>query len=306
MKSKSHDLTVSICSITFNHAPYIRQCLDGFLMQKCNFKFEILIHDDSSTDGTQEIIREYVEKYPEIIKPIFQTENQWSQGIRNIQSRYNFPRAKGKYIALCEGDDYWTDPLKLQKQVDFLEENEDYVMCFHNSKTQYNVKGFNKDFPVLENREYSSNEIFSQWIVPTASIVFNYKVINDLNSKISNKKILNGDLILILTCLDNGKIFGFYDSMSVYRVHEGGVTISNLKDNKLLTYKHSYLLHYKFIKETFPQVDRNLLNIKFYNMHRELSKIYINKKNILKFIDHRIRSYYYSPKSIIRDIIKWI
>ena len=96
------------------------QCLDGFMMQQTNFAFEVLIHDDASTDGTTEIIKEYEAKYPEIIKPIYEEENQWVKGRRG-SAVFNFPRAKGKYIAMCEGDDYWTDPLKLQKQVDFLE-----------------------------------------------------------------------------------------------------------------------------------------------------------------------------------------
>ena len=91
-------------------------------MQKTDFPFEILIHDDASTDGTADIIREYEAKYPDIIKPIYQTENQYSKGIK-VSQVYQFPRAKGKYIALCEGDDYWTDPYKLQKQVDFRSES---------------------------------------------------------------------------------------------------------------------------------------------------------------------------------------
>lgn len=117
---------VSICSITYNHAPYIRQCLDGFLMQKTNFPFEIIINDDCSTDGTTEIIKEYAAKYPELIKPIFHDENQYQKGARGILVNYVFPKVQGKYLALCEGDDYWIDSLKLQKQVDFLEENPDY------------------------------------------------------------------------------------------------------------------------------------------------------------------------------------
>ena len=107
---------LSICCVTYNHKKYIRQCLDSFLMQKTNFKFEIIIHDDASTDGTADIIKEYYEKYPDIIKPIFQTENQFSQG-KSISKTFIYPRIKGKYVALCEGDDYWTDPYKLQKQV---------------------------------------------------------------------------------------------------------------------------------------------------------------------------------------------
>ena len=124
---------VSISCITYNHAPYIRQCLDGFVMQKTNFPFEILIHDDASDDGTSDIIREFEKAYPSVIKPLFEEENQWSKGRRGSVV-FNFPRAKGKYIALCEGDDYWTDPLKLQKQVDFLEAHPEYAMCFHNVK----------------------------------------------------------------------------------------------------------------------------------------------------------------------------
>lgn len=124
------DVLVSVCCITYNHAPYIRQCLDGFIMQKTNFKFEILIHDDASTDGTADIIREYEAKYPNILKPIYQTENQYSKG-KNISATYNWPRAVGKYVAMCEGDDYWTDPLKLQKQVDFMEAHLECAVCFH-------------------------------------------------------------------------------------------------------------------------------------------------------------------------------
>src|SRR5690606_1543694 len=100
---------VSVSCITYNHSSYIRQCLDGFVMQKCDFAFEVLIHDDASTDDTQEIIKEYQAKYPEIIKAVLQKENQYSKGIRGISPRFNFPRAQGKYIAMCEGDDYWTD-----------------------------------------------------------------------------------------------------------------------------------------------------------------------------------------------------
>ena len=103
---------VSISCITYNQAHFIRQCLDGFLMQKTTFSFEVLIHDDASTDGTTEIIREYESKYPEIIKPLYEKENQWTKGRRG-SAVFNYPRAKGKYIALCEGDDYWIDPLKL-------------------------------------------------------------------------------------------------------------------------------------------------------------------------------------------------
>ena len=121
---------LSIHCLTYNHAPFIRQTLDGFVMQKTNFPFEVLIHDDASTDGTADIIREYEAKYPDIIKPIYQTENQYSQGIK-IGFTHLYPRAKGKYLAMCEGDDYWTDPFKLQKQYDALEQHPEADICAH-------------------------------------------------------------------------------------------------------------------------------------------------------------------------------
>lgn len=122
------EIMVSIVCDAYNHEKYIAQCLDGFIMQKTNFPFEVLIHDDASTDRTAEIIREYEKKYPEIIKPVYQTVNQYTRG---GTERFQYPRAKGKYIAMCEGDDYWTDPLKLQKQFDAMEANPDVDICTH-------------------------------------------------------------------------------------------------------------------------------------------------------------------------------
>ena len=121
---------VSVCCITYNHEPYIAQVLDGFLMQKTSFPFEVLVHDDASTDRTADIIREYEKNFPKIIKPIYQKENQYSKGNRAILASFVYLRAKGKYIALCEGDDYWIDENKLQMQVDFLENNPEYGMCY--------------------------------------------------------------------------------------------------------------------------------------------------------------------------------
>jgi len=124
-----NDPIVSVICITYNHEKYIRQCLDGFLMQK-DVSFEILIHDDASTDCTADIIREYERKYPSIIKPIYQTENQYSKGIRIVHT-FLYPRAKGKYVALCEGDDYWTDPYKLKKQVTALDTHKECLISVH-------------------------------------------------------------------------------------------------------------------------------------------------------------------------------
>ena len=108
---------MSICCLTYNHAKYIRQCMDGFLMQETDFPVEILVHDDASTDGTDVILREYEVKYPDKIFPIYEKENKFSRGYRGRMDLFNYTRARGRYIAYCEGDDYWTDPHKLQRQM---------------------------------------------------------------------------------------------------------------------------------------------------------------------------------------------
>lgn len=125
-------IMVSITCVTYKHEKYIAKALDSFLMQKTNFKFEILVHDDASPDRTQDIIREYERKYPDIIKPIYQTVNQYSQNI-DPEEEFQGPRAKGKYIAICEGDDYWCDPNKLQMQYDYMEAHPECWLCVHDT-----------------------------------------------------------------------------------------------------------------------------------------------------------------------------
>ena len=130
---------VSIRCLVYNHEPFLRQCLDGFVMQQTTFPFEAIIHDDASTDGSAAILREYAEKYPGIIKPIYETENQWGKGtISKTMNAAIHPNSK--YIAVCEGDDYWTDPKKLQLQVDFLESHPDYSFSVHEYKVWNEVK----------------------------------------------------------------------------------------------------------------------------------------------------------------------
>ena len=123
---------VSVLCATYNHEEYLRQTLDSFLNQKTDFPFEVLVNDDASTDNTGDIIREYAAKYPEVIRPFYQKENLYSRRI-NLYDVVFFPACRGEYIAVCEGDDYWNDPEKLQLQVDWLDAHPEYSACVHNS-----------------------------------------------------------------------------------------------------------------------------------------------------------------------------
>lgn len=135
------DIIVSVKCMVFNHEQYLRQCLEGFVMQKTDFKYEVIIHDDASTDSSAKIIKEYANKYPEIVKPIFEAHNQYSVGgfyrVINIMNRC----IKGKYIALCEGDDYWTDDCKLQKQVDYMESHGECGLVYTRMKELNQLTG---------------------------------------------------------------------------------------------------------------------------------------------------------------------
>lgn len=221
---------VSICCLTYNHILYIRQCLDGFMMQKINFPIEILIYDDASTDGTQGIIREYEKKYPDIIKPIYQKENQYSKGIK-VSLVYNYSRAKGKYIALCEGDDYWTDPYKLQKQVDFLESHPDYVMCSHRHNDYIQETGEMLYDRSMNETDYDLKSLIrGEWHFHPLTVMYRREAL-DLSHY--NKYPVSMDAVLFFELLrKGGKGHCFPDALAVYRHHSDGIWSEVTLDNK--------------------------------------------------------------------------
>ena len=224
---KGQDTTplASISCMTYNHAPFIRQCLDQLLAQKTNFPFEIIIHDDASTDGTREIIEEYVSKYPNIFFPYYQNVNQYSRGSRGLPSLYNYPRCRGKYIAICEGDDYWSDPLKLQRQVDFLESHADYVLAFHDFSVvdEKNHVIEASAVPARYQRDAKSEDlIMGRWLTMPLTLCFR-NVITEFPPE--KYKVTNGDTFLVsmLGHYGKGKWMGDNIENAMYRSHHGGV-----------------------------------------------------------------------------------
>lgn len=236
---------VSVCVQTFNHEPFIRKCLDGFIIQKTNFAFEVLIHEDASTDNTAKIIREYEANYPEIIKPIYQTVNQYSQGINSLTDLL-FPIARGKYIAQCEGDDFWTDPLKLQKQVDFLETHPEYsYVCSRFSVLNENTgeqKGFADDFFADgKDKLITTDNFFNPYISKTLTVLFRAKLIEKINSNFKSFS----DLFLFFQLLQYGNAYCLSEDMGVYRLHSGGVwsSISRITNSQI-----SYNMSFDFVR----------------------------------------------------------
>ena len=225
---------VSICCITYNHGPYIRDCLDGFMMQKTDFPFEVLIHDDASTDNTADIIREYEAKYPDIIKPICQTENQHSKGVR-ISIVYNYSRAQGKYIALCEGDDYWTDPGKLQMQISYMESHPQCTICTHRVENIWADRRPMHSFVparILETRQFHVKDVLSKPLnyFQTSSYVFRRELLSkELPDYFT--KACYGDIATLIYMTDCGYGYYMHRQMSCWR-HQVKSSINKLAERK--------------------------------------------------------------------------
>lgn len=212
---------VSICCITYNHENYIRDALEGFLMQKTDFRFEILINDDASTDGTSDIIRTYQDKYPDLIQAVFQTENQFSKGLKPSSI---LSMARGKYIALCEGDDYWTDPLKLQKQVDFLNLHPECSICCHRVLRK-NENMQEKDYfhPKYDaDQIFTKEEMYGRYILQTCALIFRNIQVDEFLK--FSQEFLVEDYPLFYFYAQLGHIGYLHDVMAVYRMHENGVS----------------------------------------------------------------------------------
>lgn len=276
------EMMVSIICNAYNHEPFIRDALEGFVTQKTDFPFEVLIHDDASTDHTADIIREYEKKYPDIIRPIYQTENQYSQH-KSIGRIFQFPRVKGKYVALCEGDDYWIDPEKLQKQVDLLEKHADVDICAHASKTiDANTGEYLRSNKKADKvKIISTEEVISGGggFVATASLVYRSSLLNDIPEF---RKMIGIDYTTQVHGALRGGMLYLPDIMSVYRANVSNSATQGLKQNL----KRKIALKDKVYK-MFKQMDLDT-NGKYHRIIRKLK------------VENRVRRYILTLESFIK------
>ncbi len=295
--NSNENIKVSVLCVAYNHEKYIRQALEGFVKQKTNFQFEVLIHDDASTDRTADIIREYAERFPDIVKPVFQKENQYSKGAK-IEYEYLYPRVKGKYVAYCEGDDYWTDEYKLQKQFDVMEQHPNCSICTHK------VRCINEDgtpnshtiplpkYGIHEGLQDKKTIARSIWCRSYAFHTTSYFIRFDCISEYGNydyANYFNGDEALLRTALNFGDFWYIDEEMSCFRLLSIGSWNSRmlsasyeLKRKYRINYITGEILYDKKSDKKFHQyiggrVSRRILDVAeedAYEYHIPFKKIY--------------------------------
>jgi len=274
------DTDISISCISFNHGKYLRQTFDSFLSQKFTGKIEILIHDDCSTDDSVDIIREYCDRFPDIFRPMFEEENQFSKGIANISGAFNFPRAVGKYIAFCEGDDYYVDDNKLKKQFDYMEAYPECMLCCHSAKVHsmddayrsYDLIRPYKGSHTLTSREVISHNI----IIPSASMFFRAKIGKELPHWYHECQI--GDAPQHLFALMNGDLYYMDEPMSAYRMGTPGSWTAGMNNSAQMEkwekyYSDMEIMYGEFNKDTDGryqrEVEEALARIRFFTDIKE-------------------------------------
>lgn len=248
-------MDVSIICRTYNHKQYICKCLDSIISQDVNFDFEIIIHDDASTDGTSDILLEYKKKYPRLISLIIQKYNLFSKNIP-FDRKYNWTRIHSRYVVFCDGDDYFASKTKLQKQYNFLEKNPNYSLVFHpvfiNENNKIYKQEISQDFfslqNLLEQNYIYCNSVMYRWIFSISNMYI-----------LMPSYILPTDWYINLLHAEKGKIGFINEYLSVYRKHSGGIW-SNKNDtmvNWVLKHGVENLNFYYCIKSHFNILKRN-------------------------------------------------
>lgn len=296
MSNHSNEILVSIICTSYNHGPYIADALEGFVQQKVNFKFEIIVHDDASTDNTVDIVVEYKGKYPELFNVIFQENNQYSIDV-NLPLLNCFSVAKGKYIAFCEGDDYWYDVDKLQKQVDILENNLSYGMVFTDFDMLYERTGIikkscfkfdPKSFPIVTN--------LSDFILARSYMAPCSWLMRREHTYTPTRQALDGTFCWLVDILAASKIYFLNDTTTVYRVlgesasHSKSFGKMLKRENDILKMQIFYCERYHFSKSLSDAINAKHMNKTFhlhiglnnqaeiYNIRKSYSKLSLRAK----------------------------
>lgn len=284
---------VAVWMVTYNHEIFIEQAIESVMIQETNFEYKLFIGEDCSTDSTRGICEKLKEKYPNKIVLYFNDKN-LGGNLNALQIYKQCFESGAKYIALLEGDDYWTDPLKLQKQVDFLEVNPDYGICFHKVE-EINLfdKSKNRIFPNINNNTiYTIEDYVLNNLTATCSIVFNAKSFSLPNWF---KDLPFGDLGLVLLVMNsfNKKGMVLNDIMGVYRIHSGGVHGKFQESSKTLI--KAYNQHICFAKIIENKLLDNRIYGKFFlqkkiTTYTLLSKLYkdLGMDSMAKYIDFKI------------------
>lgn len=295
--------TVSVCMITYNHENYIREAVEGVLMQQCNFEVELILSNDCSIDKTDEVVQIIIQNHP---------NSSWIQYTNHSQNKGMMPnfiwamqQCKGKYIALCEGDDYWTDPLKLQKQVDFLEANLNYVLCFHQIDILKTNREIVNDFITKVPDNYETIETLATLgnYIHTPSVVFR-NIITEFPFEFEQSPI--GDYFLYMMLAEQGKLKYLEEKMAVYRYDVGVLSrMSRLNQIKctinFYTCLASYIKDEKLKKIIFDK-QASIASFDFNRVDKEYEKYFISNHYFFKSIKY-LSNNYRNPKKIIKRIL---
>ncbi len=286
---------VSIQCLVYNHESYLRQCLDGFVMQQTNFPFEAIVHDDASTDGSAAIIREYAAKYPDIIKPIYEVENQYcKEGFGYIFAILN-DASHGKYIAFCEGDDYWTDPLKLQKQVDVLEKHEEYG-CVYTAYKIVDMQGTPLDYsPSIQHMQRSfTGDVFRELLVANFPQTLTILYRKDLLAYEFTPPYVV-DFSLFLSLAIQKPFYYLPEITGVYRINPEGMVQSGELGERydFMAIELFYFVEYLRSK----QLKRNKIEDR--RIKKLLFTKWCNVWKIKRYYKYFVRIVWYSPSYII-------
>lgn len=309
---QNQDIEISVYCLAYNCVDFIEKSIQGMLNQEFDLKYEIIIYDDASNDGTSDIIRNYAQKYPEKIVAIIQTENQYSKGV-NIECEYIYPKIRGKYIAVCEGDDYWIDRNKLQTQYEYMEQHPNCVLCTHNTR-KYNIvtKKISKFNSWETEHILTAEDVFIGWNVHTSSFFWRKNYI-----EWPGNSYWFGDYMLLTWLFNQGTIVALPSVMSQYNSkNPNGVTYindhSSTAERKVLygeleKYLNEYneLTQYKYDKYVRQRIEI----VKFQCFRMEFDKIILLSKSAKESIiaakrvrDHELYTSYINSKKGFRRL----